>query len=61
MKQVLAAAFVSVVVGTEHDPKEIQREINSSAVTCSSSVRLQADASKYFLNSQGINYGQGSG
>ena len=46
---------------TEHDPEEINREINNISITCSSSVRLQADATKYFLNSMGINFGYGSG
>ena len=61
MRAIFASGFVSIVYGTEHDPSEITREINNTVITCSSSVRLQADASKYFLNSQGINFGQGSG
>ncbi len=48
---VFVASVFASVLGTEHDPQEIVREINNSLVTCSSSVRLQADASKYFLNS----------
>ena len=57
MKAIFAAGLVSIVFGTEHDPAEITREINNTIITCSSSVRLQGDASKYFLNSQSVNYG----
>ncbi len=56
-----ALLLVAIVAATEHDKKEIQAQIASSIITCSSSVRLQHQNSGYFLNSQDINFGQGSG
>ena len=49
------------MAATEHDTSEIKAQIDETVLTCSSSVRLQHQMSGYFLNSQDINFGQGSG
>ena len=43
------------------DPAEIRQTIDELPVTCSSSIRLQNTANKFFLFSQKMNYGSGSG
>ena len=44
-----------------YDPKEIRSEINELPVTCSSTIRLQNVASRFFLHSMEAGYGSGSG
>ena len=44
-----------------YDPVEIKKFVEESTLTCSSAIRLQNMGSKYFLFSQEVQYGAGSG
>mmetsp|Transcript_8310 Transcript_8310/g.13891 ORF Transcript_8310/g.13891 Transcript_8310/m.13891 type:complete len:181 (+) Transcript_8310:71-613(+) len=57
----LATLACSLVQGQQFDSTEIKQVIEESKLTCSSSVRLQNVNNLYFLFSNSMGYGGGSG
>lgn len=58
MKTRLTAALLMSL--TAADQAEVRREIDASAITCSSAVRLKHVRTGRVLKSQDMNYGGGS-
>ena len=63
MNQLVLLSLLGTFVSAQYviDPSEIRETLDQLPVTCTSSIRLQNQANKFFLHSAQMNYGSGSG
>ena len=57
MKFALSALVLYTTAQQVYDPKEIREFVDQAPITCSSAIRLQNLASRYYLHSLEVGYG----